>query len=150
MHKHLTISSTNKQGVSIDLIFVLCSPTELTNTPVVGPTQYFIAVGPTQSNKYKHIRQSFSNYMAAPVSLLQVLQSLTKNIQEKPIEECSMSTKQTVSPMKCSVTQVSSGGSILGQGEGLGKFIFCQVPTHGGDANERNRGQFATLEIYAG
>ena len=141
MHKHLTISSTNKQGVSIDLIFVLCSPTELTNTPVVGPTQYFIAVGPTQSNKYKHIRQSFSNYMVAHVSLLQVLQSLTKNVQERHIEECSMSTKQTVSPMKCSVTQVSRG-SKGEQGEGLGKFTFCQVPTHGASANERGRGGF--------
>ena len=67
MHKHLTISSTNKQGASIDLILVLwCSPTELTNTPSSsGPTQYFIAVGLAQSNKYKHIRQSFSNKMDA-------------------------------------------------------------------------------------
>ena len=49
------------------------------------------------------------------------------------------SSKQTVSPMKCSVTQVSSGGSRGSRGEGLGKLIFCQVPTHGGNANERDK-----------
>ena len=39
--------------------------------------------------------------------------------------------------MKCSVTQVSSGSKGC-----LGKFTFCQVPTHGGSANERDRGVF--------
>ena len=91
MHKHLTISCTNKQGASIDLILVLwCSPTELTNTPSSsGPTQYFIAAGPTQSNKYKHIRQSFSNHMVAqcPSQPVTGKQSLTKNVQERHIEQ---------------------------------------------------------------
>ena len=117
-------------SASIDLIFVLCSPTELTNTSV-GPTQYFIPFGPTQSNKYKHFRQFFLNYTKLPISASVVWQ--IKNAQELD-QKCPwdiLSTKQTVSPMKCSVTQVSSG-SKGEQGEGLGKFTFCQVPTtHG-------------------
>ena len=146
MHKHLTISSTNKQRASIDLIFVLCPPTELTNTSV-GPTQYFIAFGPTQSNKYKHFRQFFLElYETAHFSKCIVTDKNAQELDQKCPWDI-LSTKQTVSPMKCSVTQVSSG-SKGEQGEGLGKFTFCQVPTHGASANERGRGVFFQIWKY--
>ena len=130
MYKHLTISSTNKQRASIDLIFVLCSPTELTNTSV-GPTQYFIPFGPTQSNKYQHFRQFFLNYTKLPISASVLLQmkkhkGLTKNVLETywaPNKQCHLWSV----PWHRLVA--GARGSKGEQGEGLGKFTFCQVPT---------------------